>query len=284
MVSDLRCFITRVKLIKIAGHTCHVVGENLLIIGGMQTNKTAGGTNVKSCSSHMPAEIFDLVSQNYTGIFNAEGANRQAPVPSQVVNAIGGTVDGGAYKTSPLEWSDTWLQYVMNPALTAPAPYNPPYELVIPNKNDTPSGNGTATEPSGSGSGSNKGALIGGVVGGVVGGLILITLIAIFFIVRRKKRREANRQSTQSQMSEMPGGSSYVYDKKHSYGVPPPLMQMEPAELPVPIAASEMSGSPVPSYGSPSPSPDHHRSVSPQSQAYEVSSYRDSRISNYGPQ
>lgn len=30
------------------GHTCHIVGENLIIIGGMET--TDAGSNVKSCA------------------------------------------------------------------------------------------------------------------------------------------------------------------------------------------------------------------------------------------
>ena len=30
------------------GHTCHAVGENLLVVGGMQTTDTGG--NVRNCS------------------------------------------------------------------------------------------------------------------------------------------------------------------------------------------------------------------------------------------
>jgi hypothetical protein len=58
----------------------------------------------------MPAEIFSLPLNNYTGIFDAEGAKRAAPVPAEVVNLIGGTSQGGAYKTTPTAWNDLYLQ------------------------------------------------------------------------------------------------------------------------------------------------------------------------------
>ncbi|KAI8295104.1 Kelch repeat-containing protein [Colletotrichum sp. SAR 10_98] len=78
------------------GHTCHAVGENLLLVGGMQTKSDGSGGNVQTCSEHMPAEIFSLVSLNYTGSYDTEAAKRLAPVPEQVVKAIGGTASGGA--------------------------------------------------------------------------------------------------------------------------------------------------------------------------------------------
>jgi hypothetical protein len=106
------------------GHTCHVLGENLLVVGGMQT--TDSGGNVRNCSvslklsgnlnhaknieAHMPAEIFSLAEMEYTGIFDFEGASRPAPVPADVVSLIGGTPTGGAVVTKPNLWSDLYLQ------------------------------------------------------------------------------------------------------------------------------------------------------------------------------
>lgn len=58
----------------------------------------------------MPAEIFSLVENAYTGIFDFEGASRPPPVPSDVVSLIGGTATGGAVVTKPEIWSDVYLQ------------------------------------------------------------------------------------------------------------------------------------------------------------------------------
>lgn len=58
----------------------------------------------------MPAEIFSLASMNYTGVFDAEGATRNPPVPADVVSLIGGTANGGAVNTKPYLWSDLYLQ------------------------------------------------------------------------------------------------------------------------------------------------------------------------------
>jgi hypothetical protein len=58
----------------------------------------------------MAAEMFSLVSMNYTGIFDAGGASRPAPVPADIVSLIGGTASGGAVVKSPKVWSDLYLQ------------------------------------------------------------------------------------------------------------------------------------------------------------------------------
>jgi len=58
----------------------------------------------------MPAEMFSLVSMDYTGIFDVGGASRPAPVPTDIVSLIGGTPTGGAVVRAPKEWSDLYLQ------------------------------------------------------------------------------------------------------------------------------------------------------------------------------
>lgn len=218
------------------GHTCHAVGENLVIVGGMQTKPEGGDVN--TCATHMPAEIFSLVTQEYTGFFDADGAERAAPVPAKVVAAIGGTTDGGAYITTPKVWSDLYLQYIFNPSLTRPA-YTPTYVLA----------NGTSnfTDPSPtSRPGKSNKAVIGGAVGGVLGGLLILGLIACLCLRRRKHRRaEANRQSHQGTMtSELPApayspGMPVKHDFYHNHSehiqeMPIPVhtpAQTEPAEL-----------------------------------------------------
>ncbi|KAI9683890.1 MAG: hypothetical protein M1829_004225 [Trizodia sp. TS-e1964] len=168
------------------GHTCHVVGENLLIVGGMQTSSNGG--DVTTCENHMPAEIFSLVEMNYTGKFDADGARRQAPVPQEIVDLIGGNRYGGAYVTQPQVWSDIYLQYVFNPKLNRPA-YTPTYTLAVSATTPT----STASSIPDSSGGPNKGAIAGGAVGGAV----LVGLIVAVFLVccksRAKKRQKISR-------------------------------------------------------------------------------------------
>lgn len=189
------------------GHTCHLVGENLVLIGGMETNPEG---DVRTCAPHMPANIYSLVTQNFTGRFDAAGANRLAPVPSKVIQAIGGTSEGGAHITSPVQWSDLYLQAVFNPQLTRKADYKPTYVLANAseaNIDDLPPPPPTSTpEPS---SGGTNSALIGGVVGGILGAIVLGALV-FFFIWRRKKAAEAD-----AGPPELP---DYTTEQKTYYG------------------------------------------------------------------
>ncbi|KAI8174353.1 hypothetical protein K4K53_009048 [Colletotrichum sp. SAR 10_77] len=231
------------------GHTCHVVGENLLLVGGMQTKSDGSGGNVQTCSEHMPAEIFSLVSLNYTGSYDTEAAKRLAPVPSQVVDAIGGTASGGAYVTKPRAWSDVYLQYIFDPSLKRPA-YTPTYTLVV---QPTAATNSTTPEPTSSPSGPSKGAIVGGVVGGVLGAIALVGAGIFAVILRRRKRRKAatelaaaenSRQS--AAFSELPGYTPYSSpEPKPGFATSPTASPgVQAAELEVPNSVSEMPSSP----------------------------------------
>lgn len=198
----------------IYGHTCHAVGENLLVIGGMQT--TDSGGNVRNCSTHMPAEIFSLAQMEYTGIFDFAGASRSAPVPSDVVSLIGGTATGGAVVTQPLIWSDLYLQYIFTPSLQRPA-YTPTYTLA----NIT--GNSTSPSPLPA---PSKTEPIAAIVGGVVGGLIFVALMIIgvlFLLHRRKKAKEAASSRENVNRAELP---SYQ-DSKDAAAVEAPAGPLE---------------------------------------------------------
>lgn len=168
----------------IYGHTCHAVGENLVVIGGMQT--TDSGGNVNNCSTHMPAEIFSLVEMEYTGTFDAVGASRTPPVPADVVSVIGGTATGGAVNTKPYIWSDLYLQYVFNPSLTRP-PYTPSYTLAVNFTNLTNTTNTTAPITT-TKSSTPIGPIVGGAIGGVA--LIAVAIFLIIFFARKKKDRK----------------------------------------------------------------------------------------------
>lgn len=55
MVVDMvsRDSITQRAILTSSGHTCHVVGENLIIVGGMETTSTGG--NVNNCTVSQPS-------------------------------------------------------------------------------------------------------------------------------------------------------------------------------------------------------------------------------------
>ena len=225
-------------------HTCHLVGENLLIIGGMERTLPSGSGDATYCQSSMPARIFSVALMNYTGIFDYAGSQRPALVPSAIVSAIGGSASGGALKTTPEEANDNYLQYIFNTRLQRPV-YTPPPTYILASVNETnstssstpnstPTQSASASPDHGSGS-NNTGAIAGGVVGGATG-LALIGFLLFCFIIRPRKRK-----SEEKRRSELP---SYQESKDH-----PPVeiadrdaregAHSPPVEMPIP-------GSPTP--------------------------------------
>ncbi|KAL0937221.1 Kelch repeat-containing protein-like protein 2 [Colletotrichum truncatum] len=233
------------------GHTCHAVGENLLIVGGIQTNKEPSRGNVNTCADHMPVEIFSLATHNYTGRYDTEAAKRIPPVPSKVVASVGGTSSGGAVLTKPRVWSDVYLQYIFDPSLPRPE-YKPTYTLVVQPNSTTSS----SPSPTPSSNGPSKGALIGGVVGGVLGAIAIVCLGIFIVLLRRKKKKRAEEAaaaaaaaaaaSRHSAFSELPGYSPFPSpEPKPGFGGFPPAPPVtHAAELEVPRGASEMPSSP----------------------------------------
>lgn len=195
----------------IYGHTCHAVGENLIVVGGMQTTSTGG--NAGNCSSHMPAEIFSLVDMEYTGIFDYAGASRNPPVPSDVFKLIGGTGAGGAVVTKPKLWSDLYLQYVFDPTTPRPA-YTPTYMLA----NETAASGNTSTSTSSASATavpatSHIGPIVGGAVGGVVILALLITGIIILFKRRKAAKERAEAEAHPPPPAFVPGAELPVYQE-----------------------------------------------------------------------
>lgn len=210
------------------GHSCHVVGENLVQIGGMETSPLG---DVPTCSPHMPATVYSLVTQNYTAKFDAAGAKRLAPVPSKVVKAIGGTASGGAAITNPVIWSDLYLQYVFNPSLARPS-YTPTYVLADPvgvNSTSTPLPRVTETPEAG----DNKPAIIGGAVGGVLA-LLLVGACAFWFIRRRRAAERGSGSENTVAPGELPAQHEDESDHKETY-------ESDILEKIVPIAPVELT-------------------------------------------
>ncbi|KAL2064700.1 hypothetical protein VTL71DRAFT_3838 [Oculimacula yallundae] len=198
------------------GHTCHAVGENLIVVGGMQTDEKGGA--VKNCSSHMPAEIFSLVDLEYTGKFDFAGASRTPPVPAQVVKLIGGTSTGGASAPN-LVWSDAYLQYVFKPSLPRPS-YKPTYTLAagtLPTNTTSPIPTSAPSPKK-----NNIGLIAGASVGGFVLLAILLTLFIILYRRRNAKRRAAVLAAADPhhpEPNELPSYQDAKYNDPHAVEV-----------------------------------------------------------------
>lgn len=219
------------------------MGENLLIIGGMDRTLPAGDADSTQCQFSMPARIFSMPNMSYTGQFDYAGSQRAALVPSAVVSVIGGTPSGGASKTAPLLWSDLYLQYVFNPTVQRPV-YTPPVTYILAAGNDTNSTNTTSTPTptptqslsatsSPSSKPSHTGAIAGGVVGGVAG-LALIGALIFFLCFRRKGDKD---QTNDARHAELPSYQEAKEVGNHSNGHDVP--RSSPIEMPTP-------GSPTP--------------------------------------
>lgn len=205
----------------------------------------------------MPAEVFDLATLSYTGSYDLASASRAAPVPSQVVDIIGGTASGGATLKTPKVWSNVYLQYVFDHSLERPE-FTPTYTLANESRNN-------ATEPADNGDNEpSTAAMIGAAVGGAFAACILIGATMATFIIRRRRRRKvaAYEKVNQQQAGRgvpFPGhgnddkqvlnltGSTQAPAAELDLNLQPSELQVNfhPIELYAPPSLSEFSASPI---------------------------------------
>lgn len=224
------------------------------MIGGMATQPD--GQDVQACSDTIPAEVFNLATLSYTGTYDATSASRAAPVPSQVVDIIGGTSSGGATLKTPKVWSNVYLQYIFDRSLERPE-FTPTYTLANESRNN-------ATEPADNGDNEpSTAAVIGAAVGGAIGTCILIGAIMATFIQRRRRRKIAAYEKVNQQQPgrgvPFPGhgnddkqvlnlpGSSQAPAAELGFNSQPSELQIDvhPIELYAPPSSSEFSASPI---------------------------------------
>lgn len=205
----------------------------------------------------MPTEVFNLATLNYTGTYDAAGASRAAPVPSQVVDIIGGTPSGGATQRSPKVWSNVYLQYVFDHSLERPE-FTPTYTLANESRNN-------ATEPADNGDNElSTAVMIGAAVSGAFGACILIGAIMATFIIRRRRGgkiaayEKVNQQQAgrgvpfpghgndDKQVLNLPGSSQAPAAELGLNSQPSELqIDVHPIELYAPPSLSEFSASPI---------------------------------------
>lgn len=215
------------------------------------------GQDVQTCSDTMPAEVFNLATLSYTDTYDAAGASRAAPVPSQVVDIIGGTSSGGATLKTPKVWSNVYLQYVFDHSLERPE-FIPTYTLANESRNN-------AADPADNGDNElSTAAMIGAAVGGAFGACILISAIIATFIIRRRRQRKVAAYEKVSQKQAEKGvpflghgnddkqvinrpGSSQAQAVELDLNQRPSELQIDvhPIELYAPPSLSEVSASPI---------------------------------------
>lgn len=227
----------------------------MLVIGGMATQPD--GQDVQTCADTMPAEVFNPATLSYTETFDAAGASRAAPVPSQIVDIIGGTPSGGATLKTPKVWSNVYLQYIFDYLLERPE-FTPTYTLANESRNNV-------TEPDDNGDNQpSTAAVIGAAVGGALGACILIGAIMAAFIIRRRRRKKVaayekvNQQQAgrgvpfpghgndDKQVLNLPGSSQAPAAELGLNSQPSELqIDVHPIELYAPPSLSEFSASPI---------------------------------------
>ncbi|KAI9760283.1 MAG: hypothetical protein M1840_002574 [Geoglossum simile] len=146
------------------GMTCHLMGERQLItVGGYSSMNLTSGCDWEDKG----VGVYDLSTLLWGSRFLADAGDYTVPTP--VVSAIGGSINGSATMTSPLAgYTKPAFGHLFNKAINPNPPTPPP-------QTSTPA------------AGPNKGAIAGGVVGGIAG--LFIIAGAILFIVRRRRPR-----------------------------------------------------------------------------------------------
>jgi len=177
-----------------AGHTCDIVGSQLIVIGGytgQELSCDAPGFYVFDASKLQWTTSYSAEAGGYgSKNSNKKGGMNTYRVPQAVIDVVGGNGDGGATITKPMKQADP-----DSPIVTADA-HDYKYTTYIsgPTIAVSTAPDGTVTTStvtpnpdSNGGGGPNIGAIIGGVIGGIVI-VVLILLGGAFWLYKRKIR------------------------------------------------------------------------------------------------
>ncbi|KAF8463711.1 hypothetical protein BDZ91DRAFT_731485 [Kalaharituber pfeilii] len=146
------------------------------------------------CDSNFGVQLFDLAELQWTTKLDVD-SNPTYTVPETVFKVIGGNATGGATFREPRNnWIDDRLRVIFgvgeepsttqNSTTLTPSATSPP---VSPNTNDASSQE----------SKSSAGPIAGGVVGGVLG---VIAIVAIIWLVLRRRKRQPSDESSPAEL------------------------------------------------------------------------------------
>jgi hypothetical protein len=176
-----------------AGHTCDIVGRQLIMIGGFTSTEL-------SCDSP-GVYVFDATTLEWTtgysataGGFSKNNKDRPYKVPQAVIDIIGGDKNGGATITKPVKTAVPDSPMVTGDAgdykYTTFVPWTTIAVSTAPDGTVTTSTITPDPEvaPGGGAAGPDVGAVVGGVVGGIIA-LVLLILGGAFWLYKRKIRQ-----------------------------------------------------------------------------------------------
>ncbi|KAF2826099.1 hypothetical protein CC86DRAFT_24973 [Ophiobolus disseminans] len=153
------------------GHTCHIVGRQLLTIGGDNVRRNTTGTCDWETES---IAIFDLPTVTWGSVFNASAGRYE--LSKSLVDKVGGTPQGGAPRKSPEKgWASPEFEALMNTTRIY-SNLNGTLQVIRP-----PTSNGN-TGPSP----STRTAIIAGVTVTVV-----VLLLCIIWLIHLRRRRRS---------------------------------------------------------------------------------------------
>lgn len=178
------------------GHTCHLVGRQLLTTGGHNVRNNVAGM----CDWELGGVgILDLPSLTWGSNFNASAKDYE--LDRTLVQAIGGTPQGGAPRRAPEKgWASPALERLMNITRVYDN-YKGTLQVNDPSPLQPPSpGNSSLATPS---AGLPKSTLTAIIAGVTVFFVILLACITWLVCLHRRRRALSSRASTSSSIAEI---------------------------------------------------------------------------------
>lgn len=205
-------------------HACAVVGRRQLVsVGGTDGQLGFPGSLLDPDPWTNGIGVFDMTEMRWKTGYDADAGGYESPAVVKAWYAGGGL--------ESMEWSSEEVKRLFIQGQSSPDPPTP-----------APGGDPSATPPPDAKSGAPVGAIAGGVVGGVV---LLAILAAVWYLLRRKRKRRGEPGVTGAP-SELPApwdpsqqysvGQAYGADGKPVHELPIPAH-----ELPAHHGLSEVS-------------------------------------------
>jgi hypothetical protein len=169
------------------GHTCHIIGRQLLTIGGNNIRQNVTGRCDWETES---IAVLDLPTVTWGSVFNASAGTYE--LSNTMVGKLGGTPNGAAPRRSPQGgWASPAFETLMNTTRIY-SNLNGTLDIIRPPKSNQSGGISTKTRT----------AIIAGVTITVV--ILLLCIIWLIYLYRRRR--------TLASRFELPTGSSILVE------------------------------------------------------------------------